>query len=139
MIAINDTCPGVSIDTSYYNATQSIYSMVFITGQSKLPVVNFVSAQNLTLNSEITVAGNRFSSRECDNQILIGGVICPLLSSSVNLLICQLSDDSRLMPNILYQIEVLVKNIGYAIHNGRFQVEFSSIVTAVSSQLGKYY
>jgi len=139
MIAIKDTCPGVSIDTSYYNATQSIYGMVFIASQSKLPVVNFVSAQNLTLSSEITVAGNRFSSRECDNQILIGGVVCPLLSSSGDQLICQLSDESRLMSNILYQIEVLVKNIGYALHNGTFQVEFSSIVTAVSSHIGKYH
>ena len=110
--------------------------MVFTAGQNHLPILNFISAENLTLNSEITVVGNCFSSRMCDNLILIGGVICPLLTSSAEELVCQLSDDSGLMPNHFYQVEVLVRNIGYASHNGTFQVQFWPVVTALSSQSG---
>ena len=85
----------------------------------------------------ILTKGTGFSAIECENEIYIGGALCPLISSSTTQLVCKLADNCTLLKaDEPYTVEVLVKNIGYSTYTSPFQVTFSSIVTSMTPTIG---
>lgn len=136
--ATADTCPSNPISLSSYNITEptSIYKMKFTTLNNQLPTLDTVTLSGKTFNSTITVTGTGFSATTCENKILIGGHKCPLTSSSTTQLVCIIGDDSGLLPNYPYQIEVNVKNIGFAVPSSVFTVQFSPVITSISPVIG---
>lgn len=63
-------------------------------------------------------------------------MLCETVNSSSDQITCQLGLGSGLLPNILYDIEVLVKNQGYALQNDFYQISFESVITDVSVNEG---
>ena len=105
-----------------------------------VPQIDSISPLTLAYNTILTINGTGFSLTQCENIVYIGQVECTLLTSSSNQLTCQLGMNSGLLPNIMYTLEVLVKNIGYAIHqNGFYQVSFESVVNSVTPEQGSIY
>ena len=82
------------------------------------------------------IKGNSFSSNQCENRVVIGGVECPVIQASVNEIVCKLDSNSGLIPNEPYNVELAIKNIGYAIKNGTFSISFLPAITAISSAIG---
>lgn len=81
--------------------------------------------------------GSGFSENSCENQVFIGEVECPLFFSSTDKLICKLTTGaSNLLINTKYQLNLLVKNIGFANYNESFQLMFSPSITSMSPNLG---
>ena len=74
--------------------------MLFTKANNQLATISYVSSGNITTENEITIQGTGFSAQSCQNQIIIGGVDCPILSTSTTELTCKLSDNSGLYPNI---------------------------------------
>jgi hypothetical protein len=74
--------------------------------------IESVSPLNASFNTVITINGTGFSSNQCENEIYIGGINCPISTSSNNQLTCVLGSKSGLLANINYPVEVLVKNRG---------------------------
>lgn len=86
---------------------------------------------------KIIKLGSGFSSNQCENQVLIGGVVCPLTSSSSTSLTCQLStSNSQLQSNVQYPVEVLVKNFGYALQSSTFLITFVPVITSFTPTTG---
>jgi hypothetical protein len=50
-----------------------------------------------------------------------------------------LGKNSQLVPNITYDVEVLVKNIGFAVHSKSFEVKFIPVVSSISRKQGSLY
>lgn len=113
-----------------------ISNMLFTANQADLPVINNISCDNNAFNSEINITGSMFSLTDFKNQVLIGGVNCPIINNTSNEIICKLNENSGLQPNIEYKIEVLINNLGYAIQNGTFLINFDSIIQSVSPSSG---
>ena len=84
----------------------------------------------------LTITGENFSATQCENEVYIGGVLCPLDSSSVTSLVCTFGSGSELFPNYAHSIEVLVKNVGYAIQEGEFELQFIPVVSSFSPSTG---
>ena len=62
---------------------------------------------------------------------------CPLISSSATKLVCKLTNEaSSLQANKEYQLNVLVKNIGYATYNESFVLKFSPSIISMSPEIG---
>ena len=132
-----DSCPGTTIDLTACGVTAptSIYKMKF-TSCSSLPKITLVSLQNVGFNDLITITGTSFSATECENQVLIGDIPCALKSSSTTQLTCQLGPNSGLIPGVVYQLNVLVKNIGFALKTENFPINFIPTVTSFSPTVG---
>ncbi len=130
---IDDNCA----DNFLIDSSIPINIMLFTANQVDLPIINNVSCDNNALNSEIKITGSMFSLvTDCKNQVLIGGVNCPIINTTSNEIICKLNENSGLQPNIAYKIEVLINNLGYAIQNGTFLINFNSIIQSVSPSSG---
>jgi len=74
--------------------------------------IESVSPFNVSFDTIITINGTGFSSNQCENEVYIGGVNCPINSSSTNQITCILGPKSGLIANTNYPIEVSVKNKG---------------------------
>ncbi len=83
------------------------------------------------------IKGTGFSTIDCENQVYVGGVLCPLVSSSTTQLVCELPQNcSSLQADQPYTVDVLVKNIGFSTYTSPFKVKFSKIVTSISPTIG---
>lgn len=131
-------CDGASLNLNTYSLTQpaSVYKVLFTTGNSQLPTITSMTSDNITLNSEITIEGTGFSTTQCENQVFVNGINCPIKTSSSSQLVCQFDSNTSLQPNVAYSIEVLVKNIGYALQNRTYLLRFLPSVTSVSQNVG---
>ena len=110
--------------------------MLFTTGQNQLPTITSVPTDAIAFNSDITFQGTGFRTTQCENKVLIGGVDCPITTSSATQIVCKLADNSSLIPNYPYKIELLVKNIGYALQNSSYSLRFLPVITALSPTRG---
>lgn len=114
--------------------------MTFTTCMNQLPTVLSVSATNVTANDLLTITGLNFGEFACQNKVLIGNYLCPLVSNSSTELVCQLGLNSGLIPALANSLEVVVNNVGYALKNDSSQIQFqpqiSSVVPLVSSTEG---
>ena len=158
-----DSCPGNLIDTNSLGlvAPNSTYNMLFTTGSNSLPTITDITVNNVTLASEITIQGTycwrlkiqikngnfsffhifkgtSFSANSCENQVFIGGVECSITTASSNRIVCKLDPNSGLSPNIAYNIELAIKNIGYAIKSGTFLISFLPAITSISPNIGNH-
>ena len=79
-----------------------------------------------------------FSGTPCLNQILINEIECPLVSSSISELICKFSELFSFEPNVDYNLEVRVKNIGFAIPDRNFAVKFIPVITEFYPNIGNF-
>lgn len=79
-----------------------------------------------------------FSGIACENQVLINGIECPLVSSSINNLICKFTNLSSFEPNVDYNLEVRIKNLGYALPDSNFVVKFVPIITSLYPNIGNF-
>lgn len=122
----------------------------------KLANILSVSRTNATAGDNITITGNifkgliknfdchdwsnykgtGFSNASCENQILIGSYSCPLVSSNVTHLICQIDDNSGLVAGVSYLIEVLTKNSGYANKSQIYEFKFLPKVISITPDIG---
>jgi hypothetical protein len=68
--------------------------------------------------------------------VTIGGAPCQVTANSATSITCTFGSNSGLTANSLYQIEVNVDNIGYALHQGAFQLQFMPIVTSLTPSTG---
>ena len=110
--------------------------MLFTNCAGTFPTVKTVSVRNATFDDAITITGTGFSNNACENQVLIGDHICVPDSSSTTQLVCHIGLNSGLYANYDYQVEVLIKNSGYAIQETNFLVKFLPKVTSFTPRIG---
>ena len=113
--------------------------MIFTNCRNQLPIIfNITQLTDLQLDSDITITGRGFSSISCENEVLVGGVLCPVISSTNQSLVCNLGLNSGLLPNIDYLFEVYIKNLGFALHKSLFRIKFQSIITSFLPSNGTF-
>lgn len=86
----------------------------------------------------MTFKGTGFSENQCENQVFIGGKPCTVSASSTTSINCSLGLSSGLMANKVYDIKVLVNNIGYAIPSDSFTITFLPVIDSLSSSTGNF-
>ena len=59
-----------------------------------------------------------------------------MIQASVNEIVCKLDSNSGLIPNVPYNVELAIKNIGYALKNGTFSISFLPAITSISPAKG---
>ena len=71
---------------------------------------------------------------------MIGSYSCPIDSNthSENYLMCTVGLNSSLVPSRVYQINVLVKNIGYAIAQKWISFKFTPKIFAIEPYIGNF-
>lgn len=86
------SCPGIDIDQNTCGVTSptSRYNMKFTTCANSLPSITSLSSSRITYEDSLTITGTGFSTTECENQVLIGGIACNISSSSATEIVCQL-------------------------------------------------
>ncbi len=70
------------------------------------------------------------------NEVYIGYQKCNITESSSTQISCILGKNSSLVPNVIHGVEVLIKNIGYAVHSKTLGVKFLPVVLSVSNNQG---
>lgn len=78
------------------------------------PVVNTVSVNNGTTNTDVVITGEGFSEKECQNEVTFGGYKCIVSSSTDQALTCNLKSQGEPELGILHQLEMRVQNRGKA-------------------------
>jgi hypothetical protein len=130
-------CNGQELDYAPCNFdTQSFESKILFTS-CNVPTLRSISPKNITYDSLITIKGQYFSKIMCENEVYINGILCRLYSSSSTELTCKIGIGSGLIPNKFYEIEVLIKNQGYALHTDFYEIAFLPVVFSVSSDESK--
>lgn len=110
--------------------------MKFTQCSNNMAKIIAISQQNITSKDNLTISGSGFGLNQCENQIIIGNVICPLIKSSASELVCKLDSNSGLIPNFDYPIEVLVKGVGYALQADSFKIKFLPYIETYSPTIG---
>lgn len=130
-----DQCSSSEFDQSACDhANVAKYSVKFTDCQ--LPRISDVSPLNVNFDTVITVTGTGFSANDCENEVYIGGKKCEIEASSENSISCKIGSNSNLLSNRLYGIEVMKKNVGYALHNKFYEINFQSNVQSITPQVG---
>lgn len=137
---IDSHCGTESLDAMTCGATavSSSYKMLFTSCPGgNLPRVESISKENATFDEAISISGSGFSSINCENEVLIGGVPCPLDSSTSTQLVCTLGRGSGLKANIPHSVQVKVKNFGFAQKNqSELHVKFIPKIVSFSPAKG---
>ncbi|CAF0710276.1 unnamed protein product [Brachionus calyciflorus] len=129
------SCSTKSVDLTSCNATNvGPYSLKFT--HCQVPKITNISPLNVNYNTLITIDGTGFSSNQCENEVYLGGKKCSIQSSSTSRITCKLGANSGLSPNKLYDVEVLVKNIGFALQNDYYQINFQQVITSLTPTRG---
>ena len=132
------TCHGSSLSACSASLPSSQYTMVFSACPS-VPRISSVSPPLVNFDTLITIEGSGFSETSCENRVFIGGVACPVQqTSSSTSLTCKLGRNSNLVMSKSYEIEVLVDNVGFALHSSSssLTVQFQAVVTSMSPTTG---
>jgi hypothetical protein len=98
--------------------------------------ISSISPLTINFDTTITIQGSGFSSIPCENHVLINRKECRIVTSSASQIECKLGANSLLEPNKFYDIEVLVDNIGFALQDKIYQIEFKPVITSVSPLIG---
>lgn len=130
-----NNCSGSYLLNCDSSTSLSIYQAKFTT--CYVAKITSVSSTELAYDTLLRINGSEFSSKQCENEIYIGGVLCALQSSSTTLLECILGTNSGLSPGIKYTLEVLVKNSGYAIQLDNFLFSYVPVIDKMSPSSGK--
>jgi hypothetical protein len=81
--------------------------------------------------------GTGFSTEASSNSIYFGTTnACTVLESTTETIICQIDYRSKLIPNLLYDIEIQVDNLGNAIPNDNFKFGLQSFISSISPDIG---
>lgn len=102
----------------------------------QVPTVSNVSPLTVNFETDITISGSDFSSTQCENEVYIGGKKCSIKSQSTGSITCQIGENSTLVPNRHYDIEIMKKNVGFALQNNFYQINFQSIIKSIDPQSG---
>ena len=81
------------------------------------PVVDSISQQTGTVQTEISLAGEGFSTTDCQNEILFGDYACDVVSSAKSSVSCTMGRGGEVELGILHPLSVVVGNRGYALIN----------------------
>ncbi len=130
-------CNSVELDLAScgFNFESLEFQIIFTSCNT--PTIEDISPQKITFESVIKIKGKYFSKNSCENEVYIDGTFCRLISSTSTSITCKIGLKSGLIPNKFYQIEVLVKNIGYALHNGLNQITFLPVILSIKPKKGK--
>ncbi len=102
-----------------YSLLKNPFEMTF-TGCSIDPVIfKNVYPQYVSFDEIVVIEGEGFSQVQCETDIFIGGVLCEQIPGNwtTSQLFCRLGMGSGLATGVDHQVEVLVKNFGYALHS----------------------
>jgi hypothetical protein len=64
---------------------------------------------------------------------------CSVLESTSETIVCRVEYNSKLIPNLLYDVNVLVYLLGFAIPNDTFQFNLLSFVSSITPDIGKIF
>ncbi|KAL4228989.1 Fibrocystin-L [Mactra antiquata] len=81
------------------------------------PIVNSVSVNNGTTQTEITITGEGFSTTECQNEVMFGDVPCTVTMATETRLTCNLDKTGEPELGIYHQLSMRVQNRGAALIN----------------------
>ena len=84
------------------------------------------------------IQGSQFSATACENEIRINNILCATVSSSTTQITCKMGLNSGLVANTPYAIELLVKNVGYALQNDYYQINFLPSIISISKTQGTF-
>ncbi len=101
-----------------------------------MPKITDVTPLLVSWDTLVVITGTGFSTTSCENTVTIGGVACSVTSSSATSISCTLGKNSGLKADTLYNIEVTVDNIGYAVPTGSFPMQFQPVIVSISPQVG---
>ena len=131
-------CNGIELDLASCDFDiQSVEFKILFTS-CNIPNIISISPKKITHDSVITIKGKYFSKNPCENEVYINGAFCRLISSTSTSITCKIGRKSGLIPKQSYQIEVLVKNKGYALHNDLHEISFLPAIWSVTPKKSKY-
>ena len=81
------------------------------------PIVDMIDQRSGTVQTEITIEGEGFSTSDCQNEVSIGEYACDVTASSKNSVICTVGTDAEVELGILHPVSMRVGNRGYALMN----------------------
>jgi len=125
-----DECPGSAKKADqcgdYPESYLETYVMTFTRCVGEPVIVTDVYPQYVSFDDDLVVEGEGFSELQCENEVYIGGVLCKQTPGNwtTSQLFCRLGMGSGLAQGADHQVEVLVKNFGYALHSDTFKVTF---------------
>ncbi|CAF0756351.1 unnamed protein product [Brachionus calyciflorus] len=126
-----DSCSSKKVDIPTCTDTTSPSKGSFKFTHCQSAQITNISPLTVDYDTLLTIEGTGFSSTQCENKVLIGEVECNIVTSSETSITCKLGKNSRLTPNKLYGIELLVDNIGYALPNNFYQIKFISVIDSI--------
>ncbi|XP_052805044.1 fibrocystin-L-like isoform X2 [Mya arenaria] len=106
--------PSIGLDSSKFN---------FAFDPCSTPIVNEVSVNNGTVQTEITISGEGFSSTSCQNDVIFGGYACDVTYSTSSQIKCTLSKDREPELAVFHQIDLKVSNRGKSLTTIMSEVE----------------
>ena len=81
------------------------------------PVVDSISQLTGTVQTEVSLSGEGFSTTDCQNQVLFGDYPCDVVSSSESSVSCTMGRGVEVELGVLHPLSVVVGNRGYALIN----------------------
>ena len=81
------------------------------------PVVDSIDQRSGTVQTQITLDGEGFSSVDCQNEVYIGDYTCDAVSSAANSVSCTVGRVNEVELGVLHPVSMLVGNRGYALIN----------------------
>lgn len=129
-----DSCSPTLSDVSCGGANVAKNSVKFT--DCGVPSISNVSPLSVNFESIITIDGSGFSATECENEVYIGGKLCAIQMSTTSSIECKIDSNSTLVPNRLYDIEVMKKNVGFALHNTFYEIYFQSVIKTITPRIG---
>lgn len=79
------------------------------------PIIKAVNVNNGTVETEITINGEGFSTTKCQNEVMFGGHRCDVISPSETVLTCKLAKSGQPDIGVLLPLSVNVVNRGNAL------------------------
>jgi len=125
-----DECPGSAKKADqcgdYPESYSETYVMTFTRCVGEPVIVTGVYPQYVSFDDDLMVEGEGFSALQCANEVYIGGVLCKQTPGNwtTSQLFCRLGMGSGLAQGADHQVEVLVKNFGYALHSDTFTARY---------------
>lgn len=130
-------CNGVELDLASCGLNFKSFEFQILFTSCNTPTIEDISPKKISFESVIKIEGKHFSKNSCENEVYIDGTFCRLISSTSTSITCKIGLKSGLISNKSYQIEVLVKNIGYALHNHLNEIAFLPVILSVVPKKGK--
>ena len=81
------------------------------------PMVDSIDQRSGTVQTQITLTGEGFSSKDCQNEVYIGDYTCEAVSSAEDSVVCTVGRGGEVDLGVLHPVTMVVGNRGYALIN----------------------